>query len=81
MRGWRTSDPDSQYAYTYDEHSEGQIPLRSEHPPVPAARRCVAVVAYGRWPNINSGLVPGTIDDTWARIADSLLKGYLYFCK
>ena len=32
--------------------------------------------AHGWWPNINSGLVPGTIDDTWARIDDSLLKGY-----
>jgi hypothetical protein len=30
----------------------------------------------GRWPNVNSGLIPGTIDDTWARIDDSLLKGY-----
>lgn len=32
--------------------------------------------AHGRWPNVNSGLISGTIDDTWARIDDSLLKGY-----
>lgn len=29
-----------------------------------------------RWPIINSGLIPGTIDDTWARIDDSLRQGY-----
>ena len=32
--------------------------------------------AHGRWPNVNSGRIPSTIDDTWARIDDSLLKGY-----
>ena len=32
--------------------------------------------SHGRWPNVNSGFIPGTIDDTWARIDDSLLKGY-----
>lgn len=32
--------------------------------------------SHGRWPNINSGLIPGTIDDTWARIDDSLLNGH-----
>lgn len=32
--------------------------------------------AHGRWPNINSGLIPGTIDDTWARIDDGLRNGH-----
>lgn len=32
--------------------------------------------SHGRWPNINSGFIPGTIDDTWARIDDSLLNGH-----
>ncbi|MEX2027198.1 MAG: hypothetical protein WEH44_07850, partial [Pirellulaceae bacterium] len=32
--------------------------------------------AHGRWPNVNSGPIPGTIDDTWARIDDSLRNGY-----
>ncbi|HUE74785.1 MAG TPA: hypothetical protein VMP01_28205 [Pirellulaceae bacterium] len=32
--------------------------------------------AHGRWPNIKSGLIPGTIDDTWARIDDALRQGY-----
>jgi hypothetical protein len=32
--------------------------------------------AHGRWPNVNSGRIPGTIDDTWARIDDSLRNGY-----
>jgi hypothetical protein len=32
--------------------------------------------AHSRWPNVNSGLIPGTIDDTWARIDDSLRNGY-----
>ena len=31
---------------------------------------------HGRWPNVNSGLIPGTIDDTWARVDDSLRNGY-----
>ena len=31
---------------------------------------------HGRWPNINSGLIPGTIDDTWARIDDGLRNGH-----
>src|SRR5687767_8700800 len=30
----------------------------------------------GQWPNINSGLIPGTIDDMWARIDDSLRQGH-----
>jgi hypothetical protein len=29
-----------------------------------------------RWPNVNSGHIPGTIDDTWARIDGSLRHGY-----
>lgn len=32
--------------------------------------------AHGHWPNINSGLIPGTIDDTWRRIDDALRQGY-----
>ena len=32
--------------------------------------------AEGRWPNVNSGLIPGTIDDTWSRIDDSLRNGH-----
>jgi hypothetical protein len=32
--------------------------------------------AHGRWPNVNSGLIPGTIDDTWSRIDDALRNGY-----
>ena len=31
---------------------------------------------HSRWPNVNSGLIIGTIDDTWARIDDSLRNGY-----
>ncbi len=31
---------------------------------------------HGTWPNINSGHIPGTLDDTWRRIDDSLRKGY-----
>lgn len=29
-----------------------------------------------RWPNINSGRIPETIDDTWRRIDDALRNGY-----
>ena len=29
----------------------------------------------GRWPNVNSGLIEGTIDDTWSRIDDNLRAG------
>jgi hypothetical protein len=32
--------------------------------------------AHGEWPNINSGEIPGTLDDTWARIDDSLRNGH-----
>ncbi|HUE69298.1 MAG TPA: hypothetical protein VMP01_00255 [Pirellulaceae bacterium] len=32
--------------------------------------------AHRRWPNVNSGHIPGTIDDTWRRIDDSLRQGY-----
>jgi hypothetical protein len=28
---------------------------------------------HGKWPNVASGHIPGTIDDTWARIDDGLL--------
>lgn len=31
---------------------------------------------HGRWPNVRSGLIPGTIDDTWARIDNGLIQGY-----
>jgi hypothetical protein len=31
---------------------------------------------YGRYPNINSGLVPGTIDETWRRLDEALCRGY-----
>jgi hypothetical protein len=31
---------------------------------------------HGKWPNINSGLIPGTIDDTWGRIDDGLRNGH-----
>jgi hypothetical protein len=31
---------------------------------------------HGAWPNINSGIVPDTIDDTWGRIDDSLRNGH-----
>jgi hypothetical protein len=34
------------------------------------------LATHGRWPNVNSGAMPGTIDDTWARIDDSLRNGY-----
>lgn len=30
---------------------------------------------HGVWPNVNSGLIPGTIDDTWARIDNALSRG------
>jgi hypothetical protein len=30
---------------------------------------------HGQWPNVNSGLIPGTLDDTWRRIDDSLRGG------
>jgi hypothetical protein len=30
---------------------------------------------HGQWPNINSGEIPGTLDDTWARMDDSLRNG------
>jgi hypothetical protein len=31
---------------------------------------------HGRWPNVNSGLIPATIDDHWARIDDGLRGGH-----
>ncbi|MBW3541452.1 MAG: hypothetical protein KY476_14390 [Planctomycetes bacterium] len=31
---------------------------------------------HGRWPNINSGRIPQTMDDTWARIDDGLRGGH-----
>jgi hypothetical protein len=31
---------------------------------------------HGTWPNINSGFIPGTLDDTWGRIDDSLRNGH-----
>lgn len=31
---------------------------------------------HGRWPNVNSGPIEGTIDDTWARIDDALRIGH-----
>jgi hypothetical protein len=31
--------------------------------------------AHSRWPNVNSGLIPGTIDDTWARIVAGATVG------
>ncbi len=34
------------------------------------------LASHGRWPNINSGHIPGAIDDTWARIDDALRQGY-----
>lgn len=36
---------------------------------------------HGKWPNINSGDIPGTLDDTWRRIDDSLRKGYRELAK
>jgi len=32
--------------------------------------------AHCLWPNVSAGLIPGTIDDTWSRIDDSLRNGY-----
>src|SRR5688572_20312990 len=31
---------------------------------------------HGKWPNVNSGHIPGTIDDTWMRMDDSLRGGH-----
>lgn len=31
---------------------------------------------HGHWPNINSGYIPGTLDDTWGRIDDGLRNGH-----
>src|SRR5215208_3276237 len=31
---------------------------------------------HGIWPNINSGPIPETLDDTWGRIDDALRNGH-----
>jgi hypothetical protein len=63
-----------------DPMSRSRLPTRPKRPPLNIEQVLSWAddwfAAHNRWPNVNSGLIPGTIDDTWARIDGSLRQGY-----